>query len=616
MPPSLRGELRLAERAGTLTGTLTLENSDAAPLPVTDGHSDAQGAIEFRVPLDGGTRFVGRLDGDQMSGEAFAGRSGLHQWESGRLGEDDEYYAALPRFTLREILFGRADSTIRIPGSWLAAANAGGETPASVVATYQAVARRAAVPALTGDTLALWSLLRLMGVYRRAEMVDVSQRTLEAIRADLPADSVRARLDYLFRPAGTWLVDVHEVALARTRRGHRTITWDSAGPALEAAGLLSGGVPDGSERIPLALYRLLALSRADTSAFASVMQSMKLREPASASAVQALLAGYAEAVDWYGEAMRFFLHQPWFTDARGRHSLADIARRHWGEAARAIPDVGAHLYGYPEGAPHIGMAALVPDLVTAENVAARQWLERHGPEGMLDVVRRLAPPVSAAASVSDGRQVFRVTTVAAEVQHAFNGFLEPRDGILIDPSYMPLVALGTLMHEWQHIIHEHARLRLSGPGRAVVLRQSQVTLVSSDRFIAEGLAEAGSEEVLAPVVARYPLLALGEAEKRASLVGPHSEDPHLVGYLMVRTLGRIVPDRSRRDELLVRHAATPFTLLAEPPVRKAWIRFRARPDRSVPFRADPGLIPETGFTVEDGVPDVTGTHILVGDHAQ
>lgn len=40
-----------------------------------------------------------------------------------------------------------------------------------------------------------------------------ARATLESIRAALFSDGARARFDYLLRPGGEWIVDLHDAAL-------------------------------------------------------------------------------------------------------------------------------------------------------------------------------------------------------------------------------------------------------------------------------------------------------------------------------------------------------------------------------------------------------------------
>jgi hypothetical protein len=191
-----------------------------------------------------------------------------------------------------------------------------------------------------------------------------------------------------------------------------------------------------------------------------------------------------------------------------------------------------------------------------------------------------------------------------------NGFLEPRDAIAIDPGYSPLLALGAVVHEWQHLIFRQQQLqeftrRLPAPAAPVV------ELPSIEPYLAEGFAEWSTERILAPLVTRWPLLALGELEKRAGLAQDNAEDQHAVGYALVRTLAAELRDPTAATKLLLRHAAQPSSLGTERALRRAWREHAAKPDRVFPVLASKILVPEVTFTIEDGVPDVITSRILI-----
>jgi hypothetical protein len=199
----------------------------------------------------------------------------------------------------------------------------------------------------------------------------------------------------------------------------------------------------------------------------------------------------------------------------------------------------------------------------------------------------------------------RLTSVAEFASESFSGFLEIRDVILLDPSYQPLLALGTLIHEWQHILHERARQADST--RGYVRRGNQVMVSQLDPFLAEGMAEWATEEVLGPALVAFPLLGFGEAEKRVSLP---TADPHLLGYIMVRTLARVLKTPSATLDLLTKAGGDPAQVVRDRRLSRAWAG-RTGPDRVIPRRGEAVLIPQTVFTMEDGQPDLVQTEILI-----
>jgi hypothetical protein len=112
-------------------------------------------------------------------------------------------------------------------------------------------------------------------------------------------------------------------------------------------------------------------------------------------------------------------------------------------------------------------------------------------------------------------------------------------------------------------------------------------------------------------VARWPLLAFGELEKRADLNQRGADDQHALGYALVSALASALATPQQVTEILLRHADDPATVPREPALRKQWSRYRGMPDRSLRSPMLPLLIPEVTFTIEDGFPDVVATRILV-----
>jgi len=234
-----------------------------------------------------------------------------------------------------------------------------------------------------------------------------------------------------------------------------------------------------------------------------------------------------------------------------------------------------------------------------------EWLARHGSAALVDVMHRLVIPQGDRTTLELGEQRFRLSSVGDLAAESFNGFLEPQDVILLDPSYEPLLALGTLVHEWQHILHEHARMANASSG-AFAMTRRQVVMRPLDPFLAEGLAEWLSEDILSPITATYPLLAFGEAEKRASL--PEA-NPHNLGYVMVRALAAALHDGSRTLHLLVAKGTDPSAVVRDPRVARAWAG-RTGTDRVIPRHGNSTLVPEVIFTIEDEQPDIVETHII------
>jgi hypothetical protein len=206
--------------------------------------------------------------------------------------------------------------------------------------------------------------------------------------------------------------------------------------------------------------------------------------------------------------------------------------------------------------------------------------------------------------------------VSRQSRESLNGFLEPEDAIVIDPGYSPLLALGAVVHEWQHLVFRRVQLQRYAQSLGRRSRES-LQLPGVQPHLAEGFAEWSAERILRPVAARWPLLAFGELEKRADLNQRGTDDQHALGYALVSALVFALRSPDQVTEILLRHADDPAGVPREATLRKRWSKHRGSPDRELRSPMLPLLIPEVTFTIEDGFPDVVATRILVppGDEA-
>ena len=522
--------------------------------------------------------------------------------------------AELPRFTLRQLVLRRNDALMRIPGPWLRAAAA--FVPESLaIRAYRTSAAHSGVEPLGGAELKSSRSQHVMGLYRRAELLTASRRTLASIRAAIPSDSVRARFDAIFRPTGEWIVDLHDAALAAARRQTPGLEWIAARPALTGAHWVASTDSLLDEALPRALYGLAVLAENDTVAFAAAQARLWEANPASARAALLLLQGYAEGRRWYVGALDFFLREPWLPRSAGT-SIRNRVRAEWGpllnqESDPLIPEIQPRWFGYPQAVPRYGVpASMVRQMVVPDNSSASAWLQQQGHANLLRVLNRLPPGDTTLVLLRAGSESLRLTTVSRQARESLNGFLEPQDAIVIDPGYMPVLALSAIVHEWQHLLFRRTQLEMrvkDGDARAGL----QIELPGVQPHLAEGFAEWSAERILAPVAERWPLLSLGELEKRADMVQRGNDEQHVLGYALVQALAIHLPDPSALTGLLLRHSEQPSRILAHPPIRKAWRKYRGAPERALPGPTYGTLIPEVTFTIENGFPDVVATRILV-----
>jgi hypothetical protein len=324
-----------------------------------------------------------------------------------------------------------------------------------------------------------------------------------------------------------------------------------------------------------------------------------------------------EGQRWYAEAVGFFLTEPWLPHRGRGRSIGDLVRDDWllvrppsSEPPALTPEIRTRLFGYPQAVPHYSVPpALFDRLVSADNQRARQWLRQQGRAALLQALRRLPAGDTSLVLLQFGRETVRLTTVPRQARESLNGFLEPRDVIAIDPGYSPLLALGAVVHEWQHLAFR--RLQLDDFAAGLPERAALVSLPGVQPYVAEGFAEWSAERILSPVVARWPLLGLGELEKRAGLARESARDEHVLGYALVGQLAAVLTDPAATTRLLLRYAEDPFRIDTEPALRAAWSRHRGARDYVFAAAMRRVLIPEVSFTVEDGFPDVIATRILV-----
>jgi hypothetical protein len=372
------------------------------------------------------------------------------------------------------------------------------------------------------------------------------------------------------------------------------------------------------ETVPRALYGLAVLSANDPAAFAAVQAELANADSSSAAAVALLLQGYAEGQRWYAEAVEFFLTEPWAAQGGRGRSIGDLVRDDWLQVRTLAPgsptlspEIRTQMFGYPQAVPHYSVPpALFHRLLSADNELAGQWLQQRGPGALLQALRLLPAGDTSLALLQFGRETVRLTTVPRQARESLNGFLEPRDVIAIDPGYSPLLALGAVVHEWQHLVFRRLQLddfSASLPKHLVPI----ISLPGVQPYVAEGFAEWSAERILAPLVARWPLLGLGELEKRAGLARESADDQHSLGYSLVRALAAVLNNPAVTTRMLLRYAEDPSRMDAEPVLRAAWKRHRGARDYVFAAAMRRTLIPEVTFTIEDGYPDVIATRILV-----
>jgi hypothetical protein len=598
---TLRGDLRLVEAGTALTGSLVVEPSDAPPVAIRDGHIAADGTFGFSVEGAEPMRLTGARSGATLTGQALLQHGASLSWTAQRVADGAEYYATLPRFRSRQLVLGSNVTELRLPGAWVAAAEGG---PSMAVRAGQ-LAAAAGLPPIPSDSVNAVGFYPAVGVYQRSELVPVLTAAMTAVRAELPA-AAQPQFDAIFRPRGAWLLDAHDVALATARRKLRDASWEGARAAVVSAGLVPANLPPGTDAIPLALYRVAALRERDSSGFESARDRLALGGGPSAQMAEAILDGYRDAALWQGQALEFLLAAEWVRTPGGRTSPAGLVRAAWGRPDLPVPAIQPRYFGYPDAVPRVATPpSLVARIVAAENWSGEEWARRRGPAGVLAVLRRLDPGVGIHTTLEAGGPSV-LTSVARKAAATPSGFLESVNEIVEDPGNVPLMAVGTAVHEWQHLVMEGDRLART-EGGAFRAGPEGLTVTTADPVLAEGFAEWMAQQILAPVLVRQPIVGLGEARKLVVLEAGNPRDTHVLGLRMLQALAAATGSAATTRTLVLDNSENPAAVAAAVP---AW-RGSSTPDLVLPAHGERRLVPETRFTVEDGVGDVTETWIRV-----
>jgi hypothetical protein len=591
----LRGELVLAHQGEDWQGTIWLEGQER-PVALLDADVSRDGELRLETDADGGLQFRGSLRGDVLHGTARADTGAVRPWTAARLQDITEFYPTLPRFTQREIVLGVRPGQSRLPGAWVAAARA---RPADDSDRYRDLARASGMEPLAGAELQSLSVPRALGRASREELVAASRRTLGDIGAQLPSDGARRAFDRIFRPRGSWLTDLRDAALHFAGVRMPGLTPERALPGLRALGWIDSSVT-APDAVVDALYRLRVLEATDSGFAAALGSDLRRSRPAEATVITAWLDAFRMAERWHASAVQFLLMAPWISGDTASSPLM-LAASGWQGVLDSlpIPEVRARHFSYPQAVPRYGIPAPLFDrLYVAENWAAGQWLQRHGRQALLLSARQAAPDFGPEAAIELGGDTVMLTTVRQQAEVRTSGFLEPADVIEVDPSHVPLLALGAALHEWQHLAFERVRrLRMARDTSDIV------ALHAPNAWVAEGVAEWRTGRVLRQLAERFPLLAMGESEKRLRIALGNPDEPHVLGYLLVDALAAAMSDERARLELLVAASDDPAIVMRSG-LADTWRQHASAPDLELGSRGSRALVPEMTFTVEDGYPDV------------
>ncbi|MES1259904.1 MAG: hypothetical protein ABUL71_04850, partial [Gemmatimonadota bacterium] len=213
-------------------------------------------------------------------------------------------------------------------------------------------------------------------------------------------------------------------------------------------------------------------------------------------------------------------------------SPAQLMAAFWGVDSLPLPEIRNERFGSAAAMPALSYRYIAPFLFTAGNASAKDWL-LHG--GARDAFAAWSPlrwgetPLTVEIA---GHAAIVASPGSQAIVHPASFFGE-RDAIRIEPGITPIAAVAAFLHEWNHLIA--AQQRLSGPHPVALLQSSwQLQLHEEDPWLAEGFAEWATDEVLRPAGVSAAFLRVTQAEKRLGIAESDPNDPHVLGYRLVR----------------------------------------------------------------------------------
>lgn len=575
-----RGELRLHARGGRLL----LERSDTSWISLRDFRR-VDGRIAFTLP-GSARRFDGEITALTITGTVTEPDGHRGRWNAEFIQPGISRWPVRPRVRIRQVLLGTGASTVILPAAWRAIL----PTTTAVAAERDALAQAVGVRAPTPDDL--------VQAQRVSLGFDSAGRT--AARAVLRRIATGAAADTeflrIFGTAARLRIDLHQVAfaLAAAKGASLRIPPDAMARGLA---MFATGFPVANDSLSLyaAAWRAWSQARTDSTEAHRVFEQLGVVDSRTGEAVRALFAAYDEAVRWWADAVQWLLNHDWIETADGRRSPAALVARFWGRSKLNSPPLEPTHFGSAQAVPVVGAARLGARLVRPLNASADEWLALEGLASALTVWREIDTSDTLTV-VRNGRST-QLTSPAAVARSRLGGFLAGRDAIRIEPGISPIFAVVTALHEWQHLLFEGARLEGSAPGLADT--PDELRFLDGNPWLAEGAAEWATEAILEPARQTTPLLPFMEALKRGSIdVLAGRDDPHVLGYLLVRALAERNGDLALLRGRLVRLLHDPAALAREYGIAGS---VRGLEPIRLNRPGGAGVIPEMAFTWDDGV---------------
>jgi hypothetical protein len=507
------GELRLDDT----TGRVVLQSADSlfltlAKLTRTDT------SITFTIPSMQRS-FSGTITPAGMRGIMIDTDGSPSSWNAQRILPGANRWPVPPRLTVRQLESGSDVAEIVVPGAWRAILPDEGR----LAAEYDTISRAAGLIPRQGSQLQSRSAQIQLGFDLLVRWS--IRRSLEAIEATPAAD---ARFTELFRGPRGLRLDLNDMALELARRYRPELQLDQALTPIWK--LMPGTViPSDSAGLRELGWRFWTrfsqdstlarrLDSLDTDGFPGVMDT------------RALMRGYDVAAVWWTDAVRWLMSARWVDTPAGRRSPQQLVAAFWDVDSLALPEIVVAHFGSPEAFPSPSVRPILDRLIQPANAIAADWLAQADRGEVLEAWRRLdwGEPFRV---VIDGHSRY-LTSPAVEVRTHAGELLGLRDEILIDPGVPPLLAVATLIHEWQHLIQSNLRIR--GAAAGVLENSDELRLLEDNPWLAEGSAEWATDLILAPCRTIAPVLLAVSQSRRLAIQGATSDDPHALGYRLVR----------------------------------------------------------------------------------
>jgi hypothetical protein len=466
----------------------------------------------------------------------------------------------------------------------------------------------AALAAVVGMPLAT-----LAGVADRADAValgfdpDGRQVVGAVIQQIGESPAADAAFREIFRGStGEWRLDLHDVAWQAAAGQVAPVTLERAALArlLSLLGMPVQG--SGEAALRRTVWNYWQRAAADRAGLHRLSAASDREIARAATGLAALLSGYDFAEGWWVEAVGWLMTHRWIDTGAAWRSPVDLVEAFWERDDLALPPLEVRRFGDVQAVPVIGATALGDRLLRGANGVGDEYLARPGAfASALDGWRALEFVETTPLQLVFGGETITLVSPASVARSRLGGFLAAHDAIRIESGIMPLFAVGTVIHEWQHLLLEATRL--TGPG-APGLRDEPwgLRLLEGDPWLAEGAAEWMTERLLMSAGPAVAALQMMEAEKRLAIGARVPDDPHVLGYLLVRVAAERLDDPNVMRRLLVASLHDPRAIAAVAGFAGSVTAPLSRPPTLL-------LIPEVSYTMDGGVADGAGRRLILPD---